>query len=87
MSSSSSSDQRGVILVFAVALVALVVDLVVTITGASAWSAFIVGLVAFLAGASIWLAHRRQGNVPPLMFAGWMLCLSALAWSIGLLAG
>ena len=85
--SPMSSAQRGVILTFGVAIIALVVDLVVTITGASATSAFIVGALAFIAGAMFWLAAKRRGEVPPLLFGGWMLGWAAFAWAIGLLAG
>lgn len=85
--SSDASAQRGLILVFGAAIVSLVLDLVITITGSNAWPALIVGVLAFVGGGLIWFSHKQRGNVPPVMFAGWMLCLSGLAWAIGLLAG
>lgn len=87
MSTSSASAQRGLILIFGAAIVSLILDLVITITGASAWPALIVGVLAFIGGGLIWNSHRQRGAVPPLMFGAWMLCLSGLAWAIGLVAG
>lgn len=85
--SSAAPAQRGLILVFGAAIVSLLLDLITTITGANAWPALIVGILAFVGGGLIWFSHKQRGTVPPVMFAGWMLCLSGLAWAIGLVAG
>lgn len=83
---SSRSLPGGVVLAFVADVVALVVCLVATITDASPWVAFVVALCAFAGAGLIWFGLKRRGQFHPLATSAWALGLSALAWSIGLLA-
>ena len=83
--SSAGTPPRGVLLSFVAGIVALVVCLVVTVSGLSAWSALVVALCAFASANLIWMSLRRQGRTHPLVTLAWVIGLSALGWSIGLL--
>jgi hypothetical protein len=86
MTDSPGKPPRAVILAFVADVVALIVCLVSTIQDVSPWPAFVVALCAFGASGLIWFSLKRQGRFHPLATSAWALGLSALAWSIGLLA-
>lgn len=86
MTDSSRGFPPSIAAVFALDLAALIVCLVATVSAMSAWPAFILALAVFLIGAVNWFALKRAGTFHPAATSAWALGLSALAWSIGLLA-
>lgn len=77
---------RVIILAFAADITALILCLVITISGSDPWPALVVGLLAFSASALVWLRLKREGRPNPLATSAWALGLSSRPWAIGLIA-
>jgi hypothetical protein len=86
MTDLSRSFPQSIAALFALDIAALIVCLVATVSSMSAWPAFILALAVFIIGGANWFALKHAGRFHPAATSAWALGLSALAWSIGLLA-
>ncbi len=72
--------------VWALNAAAYIVLIVYSVTGDDPWPGFWVGLAAFIIAGAHFFWLRSQGRYHPMALSCWAGGLSALAWSIGLLA-